>query len=272
MKKYPLFLMLFVFVVGFTSCSKDDDSTGNTNGMANVAILLTDAPGDYEEVWVEIEDVMIKTSTEGTDEEGWESLEGVKTGRVDLLELTGGIAELLVDTEIPAGFLHQIRLVLGDNNTIKVNNGTAIQELVLNTPSAEQSGLKIQVDQDLEADTQYTFILDFNVDKSIVATGNGGYNLKPVIRASLEEHSSVINGMVVGTSEKVLVSAVGPAGEVSAYTNEEGVFHLHGVPAGTYLVKVTPPADSGFKVWSKNNVIVGEEETVELGEIVLQNE
>lgn len=268
MKKYHLFLFFFALSFGLVSCSKDDDS--DSQGTASVAILLTDAPGDYEEVWIEIEDVMIKTSTEGTDEEGWESLEGVRTGRVDLLELTGGIAEILVDTEIPAGFLHQIKLVLGDNNTIKVDNGGTIQELVLATPSAEQSGLKVKVDQDLEANTQYTFILDFNVDKSVVATGSGGYNLKPVIRASLEEHSSVINGTVVGTQERVLVSAVGPAGEVSAFTNEEGVFHLHGVPAGTYLVKVTPPADSGFEVWTKNQVVVNEDETVDMGEIILQ--
>ena len=269
MKKYHLILLFFAVSFGLVSCSKDDDSAGS-QGKAQVAIMLTDAPGDYEEVWVEVEDVEIKTSNQESDEEGWESLDGVKTGRVDLLELTGGVAELLVDTEVPAGLLHQIRLVLGDNNTIKVNNGGTIQELVLNTPSAEQSGLKITVDQELEANTQYTFILDFNVDKSVVATGNGGYNLKPVIRASLEEHSSVINGTVVGTQERVLVSAVGPAGDISAYTNAEGNFHLHGVPAGTYFVKVTPPADSGFKVWSKNMVVVGEEETVDLGEIILQ--
>lgn len=272
MKKYPLFLMLFVFVVGFTGCSDDDDATGNSNGMANVAILLTDAPGDYEEVWVEIEDVMIKTSTEGTDEEGWESLEGVETGRVNLLDLTGGVTELLVETEIPAGFLHQIRLVLGDNNTIKVNNGTMTQEFVLNAPGAEQSGLKVMVDQELEADTQYTFILDFDVDKSIVETGNGGYNVKPVIRAALEERSAVVVGTVVGTEERVLVSMVGPAGSVSAYTDADGEFKLHGVNEGTYLFKVTPPADSGFGVWSQNNVTVEQGQTKDLGEIILQVE
>ena len=274
MKKYPLLLMLLMVAAVFTGCSKDDDTSGNSEGMANVAILLTDAPGDYEEVWVEIEEVMIKTSVEGPDEEGWETLEDFTPTTVNLLDLTGGVTELLVDTELPAGFLHQIRLVLGDNNEIIVEregpDGPVMETHVLKTPSAQQSGLKIMIDEDLEADTQYTFILDFDVDKSVVNTGNGGYNLKPVIRGSLLENTSGIEGLVVGTEERVLVTAKGPAAEVSAYTNEEGEFLLHGIPAGTYLITVTPPADSGFEVYQDNNVTVEEDEVLDLGEIVLQ--
>ena len=260
--------MLLILAAVFTGCSKDDDTSGNSDGMASVAILLTDAPGDYDQVLVEIEDVMIKTSTEGPDEEGWESLEDFTPVTVDLLELTGGVTELLVDTELPAGFLHQIRLVLGDNNQIVLEG--AANPLVLKTPSAQQSGLKVMIDEDLEADTQYTFILDFDVEKSVVNTGNEGYILKPVIRGSLLENTGGIEGVVVGTEESVLVTAKGPAAEASAYTNAEGEFELHGIPAGTYLITVTPPDGSGLKVYTDNGVTVKEDEILNLGEIVFE--
>lgn len=269
MKKYHLFLFLFALVSGFVSCSSDDDSAGSEEGKARVAIKLTDAPGDYHRVLVEVEDVMIKTTAEGSDEEGWESLEGVNTGVIDLLSLTGGVTELLVDTELEAGYLHQIRLVLGDNNRVEIKNGDQIQEFVLNTPSAEQSGLKVKVEEELEADAEYTFILDFDVDKSIVTTGNGGYILKPVIRMAVEENSGSIVGSVHPTTQQVLINVQNATVNASAYTDANGNFQVHGLPAGTYKVTATPAAGLGLNVSVVNNVAVAQGETVTLDDLFL---
>ena len=268
MKKYHLFLFLFALTTGFVSCSSDDDSAGSDDGKAGVAIRLTDAPGDYEQVLVEVEDVMIKTSADGGEEEGWESLEGVNTGVIDLLSLTGGVTELLVNTELEAGYLHQIRLVLGDNNTIVVKNAEGVeQEFALKTPSAEQSGLKVMVGQELEADTDYTFILDFDVDKSVVTTGTGTYSLKPVVRMAVEAETGSIVGSVHPTTEQVLVKAESGSMNASAYTDANGNFQIHGLPAGTYKVTATPAAGLGLNVTVVNNVTVakGETTTIEGG-------
>ena len=223
MKKYHLFLVLFAFAFVLASCSKDDDSSENSEGTANIAVKLTDAPGPFESVTVEVEDVMIKRSAEGEEDEGWVSL-GVTPQRIDLLELTGGVTKLLIDTEIEAGYLHQMRLVLGDNNTLDIGTGN---ELALTIPSGSQSGLKVQINQELEADATYTFVLDFDVQKSIVVTGSGAYNLKPVIRASVEENSGSITGIVTPSTEPVLVTAESSMTSASAFTNDEGVFELH---------------------------------------------
>lgn len=263
MKKYHLFLFLFALVSGFVSCS-DDDSAGSDDEKARVAIKLTDAPGDYEQVLVEVEDVMIKTTAEGSDEEGWVSLEGVNTGVIDLLSLTGGVTELLIDTELEAGYLHQIRLVLGDNNTIVVNNDGEDHEYALKTPSAEQSGLKVMVGEELEAGEDYTFILDFDVDKSVVATGAGSYNLKPVIRMAVEENTGSIVGTVHPTTEQVLIKAESGSMNASAYTDANGNFQIHGLPAGTYKVTATPAAGLGLNVTFVNNVTVTQGETTTL--------
>lgn len=51
----------------------------------------------------------------------------------------------------------------------------------LETPSAQDSGLKIKVDKDLNLDIN-TPTFDFVAAQSIPETGNGTYKLKPVIR------------------------------------------------------------------------------------------
>lgn len=265
MKKYQLFLLLFAITLGFTACSEDDSSEGP--GTTQIAVKLTDAPGDFDQVIVEVEDVMIKTSVEGDDEEGWTSLEDVRTGPYDLLELTGGKTALLADAEIPAGYLGQIRLVLGDNNYL-VEQGSE-QELLLKVPSGQQSGLKLQVNKELEADRLYTFILDFDVEESIVTTGAGTYNLKPVIRVAVEEVSGSIVGSVHPTDQQATVTAQNGTTKATAYTDGEGDFQIHGLPAGTYKITVTPAEGSGLNVIERTDVVIEEGEVTDLETIYL---
>jgi len=267
MKKYQLFVMLFALTAGFVSCSKDDDSA-DQQGKAHVAVKLTDAPGDYEGVYIDVEEVLVSSSAETDAEVKWETIAQIDEEPINLLELTGGVTKLLAETDLPAGYLTQIRLVLGENNYV-VESGSD-KQIMLKTPSAQESGLKLQVNQELQADAEYTFILDFDVDKSVVNTGNGGYNLKPVIRTSVEENSSSITGTVVADAEDVIVTAKSLHAEVSAHTDADGRFELHGLPAGTYLITVTPDAASGLSIATMNNVEVGADATVNLDPFYLE--
>ena len=249
MKKFTGLLLAFVAVTMFISCS-DDDSTSDQN--ARVKISMTDAPGDYEKVFVDVIDVKIKADA-AADEEGWVSLSNVNPGIYDLLTLTGGVTQLLADAEVPAGFLGQIRLILGNDNSVVING----ESQSLSTPSAQQSGLKLQVNQELEAGVEYDYLLDFDVDKSIVSSGNsGGFNLKPVIRLSAKEGTGTISGEVQPSNFQSLVTATNASHSISAYTAADGKFSLNGVPAGTYQVTVTPALLSGFEVKVINNVQV----------------
>jgi hypothetical protein len=73
----------------------------------------------------------------------------------------------------------QIRLILGDNNSI-IDDGETYD---LEIPSAQSFGLKVQVHAELMPDLSYKIILNFDADNSIQDTGNGKYKLKPVIKA-----------------------------------------------------------------------------------------
>lgn len=261
-KKLTSLFLAVVAVTTFSSCSEDDDQNGNS---AQLAIYMTDAPGDYDEVWVNVTDVQIKADA-STTEEGWTSVGNVKTGRYDLLSLTGGVTQLLADVNVPAGPLGQIRLVLGNDNTVVMNGET----INLSTPSAQQSGLKLQVNQNLEAGKQYEFLLDFNVDESIVNTGNGGYILKPVIRLAAMEGTGIITGVISPSLNQAVVRARNAANDISAYTDENGKFSLHGVPAGTYQVTITSDPSSGIPVKTVANVVVASGATVDLETVFLQ--
>lgn len=263
MKKFTGLLLALVAVTMFFSCS-DDDSTSDQN--ARVKISMTDAPGDYEAVFVHVTDVKIKADA-AADEEGWVSLSNVQPGVYDLLKLTGGVTQLLADAEVPAGFLGQIRLILGADNSVVINGETQ----PLSTPSAQQSGLKLQVNQELEAGVEYEYLLDFDVDKSVVSAGNsGGFILKPVIRLSAKEGTGTISGEVQPSNFQSVVTATNASHSISAYTAEDGKFSLNGVPAGTYQVTVTPAVLSGLEVKVINNVQVASGASVVLDAIFLE--
>jgi len=244
-------LFLSLLMLSIFGC-KDSESGSMTLGDPTISIKLVDSPGDYDEVNVNVVGVMIKMD-DSEDDNGWIDLDMIKRGPINLLNLTGGVNEVLVDRfPIPVGTLKQIRLVLGDEgNTIVIKNDADEPEsFILKTPSAQQSGLKVKVNAVIEEGFTYNYVLDFDVDKSIVRAGNSNnIILKPVLYASAEVSSGIIEGTVapsdVPSTVSVLVDDMGtPETDddfvISATTDETGAFALWGVPAGTYDVIATP--------------------------------
>jgi hypothetical protein len=248
MKNYSCILFaLLIFGFFTTSCS--DDQTSDPEKGSRVVLKLIDAEGDYEEVNVEIIDIQYNSTEENN---GWQSFtpEGGYPIQTDLTELVAGNELLLSDEVIPSGWMEQIRLVLSDNNTLKLKGQ---QELIpLKTPSAQQSGLKIKLNQELDPGFSYTFILDWDVQKSIVKAGNSGqYNLKPVIRAIAEVNSGSVSGVVVADIiddqspevlplEGVVVDFYTTDDDyvTSTSTSETGQFLVQGLPPGDYFIKI----------------------------------
>lgn len=165
------FLILIIVITAVSllplvSCKKE-------NGDSKITVKMIDAPGDYQEINVEVLKVRVHH-----DVQGWIDLPTV-AGVYDLLTLQNDVSATLVDTGVfPAGTIKQMRLILGENNTIKIDD----EYYLLSTPSAQQSGLKINLNAHFEPGQLYEVILDFVADESIVEQGNGAYSLKPVIK------------------------------------------------------------------------------------------
>lgn len=258
----PSLLMLFSLLWITSSCSDDDNDTNLPgDGTAMVTVRLVDAPGDYEKVNVDIQDVMINRSDDS--ENGWESLTDINAGVYDLLELTGGASVVLADNEIASGELEQIRLILGDNNSLVIDG----QEVPLTTPSAQQSGLKINLDDtELQDGFTYEIILDFDADKSVVKAGESSqYILKPVIHASWKVNSGQITGSVEPFEFQTKATVITQDNDtINSFTNDSGLYVLYGVPAGTYQVTLTPDPESGYAVTTIDDVVVANGEITEI--------
>lgn len=256
---FKLFLSLVIAGTAFVSCSTDQEQ--EEKGTAGISFILVDAPGDYEKVWVNVQAIEVIVDGEAHEY----SVEN--PGPVELLELTGGSFASLLTEDIPAGQLSQIRLILGaEGNTILLQDNT--EATPLKTPSAQQSGLKLNVNYDLQPGVTYDFILDFNVHESIVQLGAGqGHILKPVINVITKAESGAISG-IVSPATNATVTATDGDTEVTADTNgETGEFLLYGVPEGTYTIVIEPAEGD---VVTLTDVVVETGVTTPLGTIDLE--
>jgi hypothetical protein len=174
MKKQPLFSLLFLvlsFLCMTMACSEDD--LHPHDGKALLRIHLRDAPAVYDEVNIDLRQVMIKMNADS----GWMELDAYP-GIYDLLALTGGIDTLIVSDSVPVGRIQQLRLILGDANYVVIGG----IPYPMDTPSAQQSGLKLNLNKLMVQDSLTDVLIDFDAAASVVEKGNGGYSLKPVLR------------------------------------------------------------------------------------------
>jgi hypothetical protein len=240
--------LLAVLAFFIASCSSEN--------TARLEVRLTDSPGDYEEVNIDIQAVQVNAS-EGN--AGWVSLD-IEEGVYDILELTNGIDTLLGAIELPAGKIEQIRLVLGSNNSVKVDGET----YSLSTPSGQQSGLKLNLHADLVEGITYKILLDFDAARSIVARGNGTYSLKPVIRAIEEATTGAIKGTVTPLDATPAIYAIVESDTIgTAFADEAGKFLVKGLAAGTYKVSIVPK--EGYTTVDKTDVSVTIGNVTDLG-------
>jgi len=259
MKKIILQLLLFACVLSFFSCNKNNINT-NGNKTAQARIHLTDGPAIYDHVYIDIQQIQITMSGGSAI-----TLTPFRPGIYDILSFSNGLDTLLVNATLPAGSIDQIRLILGPDNSIVVN-GTAY---ALNTPSAQESGLKLNLDQTLVAGGAYDIWIDFDAGKSILQTGSGKYKLKPVIRA----YSSLTNGQIVGDimplNAEAIVYATDGIDTFSAIPDPvTGAFVISGMTSGTYQLWVTPGL-AGLNTYTQSDIVVSYGKQVDLGTITL---
>jgi len=165
MKTKLICSMLLVMGVALATGCRKDEADGK------MMVMMTDAPGVFQQVNVEIRQVRVHT------EKGWMDLP-TNSGVYNLLTLQNGVQTALVAaTPAPAGKVDQMRLVLGSNNTVMVDNIV----YPLSTPSGSESGIKIKNPIFVQANSTTVVLIDFNAQTSVVLQGNGTYQLKPVI-------------------------------------------------------------------------------------------
>jgi hypothetical protein len=243
MKSTVVLAAISAAVIFAGSCKKEKVIAPTETGKAHYTVRMTDAPGPYTAVNVDIQGVEI------TSNNGVANL-NVNPGIYNLLDFTNGADTLIATGDLEPGKVQQIRLILGPNNSLSTGTAT----YALDVPSSAQSGLKLQIHNDLEAGVAYQLLLDFDANQSIVMEGNGSYHLKPVIRVVETAISGAIKGSVTPAGVYAAVTATSGTGAYSTAVDTNGVYIIRGVPAGTYTVIVNPAAP--YNATSVNNVNV----------------
>ncbi len=171
MKTTLLFALLTLTFMGiFYACTKGSAETGATTTFK---VNLTDNPLAAEEVNIDLKEVRVNFK-DGSDE--WSVLP-TNSGIYNLLDFQNGLDTTIATGSITGNNIGEIRLVLGTNNSIKMND--VVYPLTI--PSGSETGLKIKLGKFLSKGMNEVTI-DFDAALSVHQTENGTYMLKPVLK------------------------------------------------------------------------------------------
>ena len=245
--RFPLAIMGWLGAAAaatLVACGGGGGGTSAPTGTLRMA--MTDAPAcGFDHVFITVDRVRVNTSSSAADEDaGWREIVLPQPRRIDLLDLTNGVLEELGQTDLPPGNYTQMRLVLAPNtavdplaNAVQPTRG-ALQ--ALDTPSAQQSGLKLKTKLQVQENQTTDVVLDFDACRSIVQRGNSGrYNLKPVMSV-LQRTESGIEGFVATSMPLATTVAAQQGGLTVRATvpDSTGRFRIPFLPSGSYDVVV----------------------------------
>ncbi len=254
------FLLLTVLIAG---CSKS--SPMSSGGSGTFQINMIDSPGAFDAVNIVVDSVQAHIATSDSTS-GWLTLNST-AGTYDLLQLVNGVNAVIGKAAVPAGQYSQIRLFIGSGSNVFVA-GTAYP---LTIPSGMQSGLKLNMNATIQSGMTYILTLDFNVNQSIVITGNPvnqQFILKPVIRVITTPSTGAIAGIVSPATSRPTIMAYNSSDTVTTAADTAGTFKVSYLSAGTYSLQITP-ADTTLNDTTVTNVNVTAGQTTNVGTITL---
>ncbi len=201
------------------SCKKESANA------STVKFKLTDAPGAYDAVNIEIKG--IEVYSEG---QGWVTFNS-DLGVVNLLDYMNGQTTLLAQGELKAGTVTAAHLIIGTNNSVVIDGVTH----QLQSSAALQAGLSVNLNNNLQAGQTYEWTIDFDAAQSIQANStNTAFTLAPTLHLIVDGASSVsINGSGNGsgsgsTSGGIMIGGVLVGGGSSTVVNSNTTGSISG--------------------------------------------
>lgn len=267
MNRFLQFSAAFFTLGSLFMLACDDDavefnSQVDEGQISKVRINLIDKPAEqFDAVFVDIQEVWMSHS----ESDEWTLVSDTESppGVINLLELTNGKSILLGEMNLQAESISEIRLVLGENNSL-VADGKPYE---LKTPSAQQSGLKIKLNEYLKAGKTNDIILDFDAAQSIVEAGNSGkYILKPVIRPIKTEGFGSIKGKVEPLGTQGLIRMSSGSKSYNTFLDSDGGFTILGLPAGIYELNIHPKNQKKISI---SGIEIKKNEVTNFGSVTL---
>ncbi|RKQ50677.1 uncharacterized protein DUF4382 [Roseivirga pacifica] len=282
MKNFKTLIATLFIGTGLITMSCDDDNNNNEmSGQGSARIEATDAAVDAENVsgvFLSVDEVQVIANGEVENSIMFDEPEVF-----DIMAYQNGETYFMGEVDLDAGAYDQVRLMLtsGAEAFIEFTDGTT-QEI--DVPSGSQSGYKINGEFEVLANGVSEVVLDVDLRKALVMTGNGEYKLRPTARLIGKSESGTIMGSVdvsqMSADSKTVVYAYAegsysdsemgePAegsarfeGSVnSATVDASGNFTLAFMPEGDYEIIVAsyeedPMDEDGFTFTSATKVEV----------------
>lgn len=272
--------LAFLLLIIFTSCQKGATS----EGVRQLQVFLTDGPGTYDAVNIDIQAVDAKVDTSDRtrhddrfgdrdddrddherrrDEFGhWVSL-SASPGVYDVLKLRNGIDTMLASGTIN-GTVRKIRITLGTNNTV-VKDGVTYPLQLIN-PTMNFLYIKLyHMHRHDSADREGVWV-DFDLSRSVVVI-NGKFYLRPVLRPFCDRNFSGVEGKVTPAAANARVVVYNSMDTATAIPNSDGYFKVRGLKAGAYSVWFD--AENGYQDTTLTNVQLINGKHVRLPAVVL---
>ena len=252
-------LILAAASLAAIACS--DATTGG--GAGRTRVYLTDSPFPYGSisavnVYIARIEASATTDTTGLNPQSWVTI-ATPERTFNLLDFQGGAATLLGEADLQADQYRAVRVVIntGRSSVINSNGSTA----TVHWPISGDLSLYAIVEQPLAVTSAGAqIVLDFDVGRTFLPDGGGGFYLIPWIRAVNQAATGGITGTVTASSiEGETLPFVNAAVSVyhsglddtlpdvfliplgTSHSDAQGHYAVAFLPPGSYRVVATDP-------------------------------
>jgi hypothetical protein len=193
----PIITLLSLGLLALPACGDED-------GSSRLVLLLTDAPGEFQQVPIDIAGMQVhfmgaevanraqyqralaageayQVQNQNQVQSGEPQGQGegqmlqlmTRSMQQDLLQLRDGKTAALADVELPAGYYARLRLMLAGAQVVVDGQQHQL--------AAGGTAIELRFKFQLEAGQGHEMVLDFDAQKSIQQGAEGGYALQPYV-------------------------------------------------------------------------------------------
>jgi hypothetical protein len=284
-------LLLGALSVIIYACNKDSSSepAAVPPGQQRVNIMLTDDPGLFDKVFLDIQkvEVLVDTCARNDDDDRWDDRDrcgwwedrrerndscevwdslGIRAGVYDVLALRNGLDTSLATGTIRKGNIKRIRITLGSNNSLVKDS---ISYPLKSVNGQVKIVIKVRHNEwDQVSTDNLQLWLDFDVQRSIIQVNRGMFILKPVIHVWTVKQTGAVSGKVSPRDAQSVITVYNSLDSLYAIPGRDGEFKVRGLKVGTYSVFVN--AGNGYRDTTIANVKVERGKETKVGTITVK--
>jgi hypothetical protein len=260
---------LFICTVSMLNACRNADNDGTiAPGMQETSLYLTDDPGFYDKVLVDIQSVDILVDTCVITHAGiqvWEAL-GITPGIYDLLAFRNGLETLLGEATIPAGAIKKISIHLGTANSLVKNNAS----YPLHVPDSSMIMVDVSGHTWYEDEPRsFKLWLDIDIARSIVLGHDNEFYFNPVTKVFTLSSTGSVFGQVFPANAYPVLSVSNGTDTAFAIPDGEGYFEVRGLNPGTYNIFINASGTYHDTTITNINIVAGTQNFA--GDIVLHS-